>query len=1025
MDLSLISPSGQVINHATSNPNIEFISDESVNGLKREYYAFNPGAETGLWTLKVAGVNVTNPTGAESYTLTGFMAQSDIQFALATDAASYLIGQTLTIHATLTNGGAPLAGGTVNARVIAPDRITITDIVLRDNGVGADTVPNDGIYSGEFTGTAVAGSYQILASATSSSPTDFSRADSVLASAATGGASLDGTPTSTVLDTNSNGLFDVLRLSAGVTATAAGDYRLEASLKDSSGNIIQTAFHDVSLSPGSGIVDLDFDGRLIFSNGIDGPYTIGSLVLRENVDAIFVPISSASNVHSTAAYPFVDFEHDSIALTGNGSESPTDPDGNGRFDSLVVSLEVVVANAGTYQFSGELVDSLGNVAARTSGFVSLTSGVNTLDFEFVGTDIRASQVDGPYHVAQIVIIGGGDAVLTDSDFQTRAYHAKDFMGAFGDELNDTTPITTIDATEGGVICNVVLMTFSDDDPLTPQSDFTANVNWGSSVIDAQVTVELVSRTATQSNWRVLGMATYPAGSAQDSPFTIHVTVDDIDGQSVSTSNTTIDVFEAMLPMRQLARQTGLAGFYYAGLQLTEVLQNGSVLTLINAAGVQSAGTIANDTDIDAPGLGLTGVFDQSAGTITFSDSSVWFKVRQIAGQWLTSKGTVAGIRQLGTELTVHTSGGAGDTTTGHFVDATHLILNGWANPGGRLTGVLTNNGLTIEWSNGRVWSLIPDFQGDWVNSACLPTRIEQQGATLLFVNKLGQTSQGTVLDATHVVQGANWGSIVGTIVGNTLQFTNGTVWSIPPLRVGYSDLGGLWQTSNGGLDTRTLQADQTLTFVNRFGQTSAGQFVSPTEVFATDWNSHGTIVGDTIVWESAVWTKIPYVSGAYINQNDCETGINQLERKLTFTDQFGNVTHGTLVSPTSISKTDGSHRTATIAGNVITWSNGPVWTLLPSLSGNWTVAGSFAPTYTEQAGLSLLFITGSGKVLTGNFVSPIAAEVQQTGIPNPPTVNVGIPNDHTLDFPAGIEWTKFPPNLLDDVFADRNFWPFL
>jgi len=224
-------------------------------------------------------------------------------------------------------------------------------------------------------------------------------------------------------------------------------------------------------------------------------------------------------------------------------------------------------------------------------------------------------------------------------------------------------------------------------------------------------------------------------------------------------------------------------------------------------------------------------------------------------------------------------------------------------------------------------------------------------------------------------------------------------------------------------DTRVLQADQTLTFVNRLGGTSAGTFVSPTEVYATDWNAHGTIVGNTIVWDQTVWTQIPRLAGAYINQTSSETGINQLERSLTFTDRFGNVTHGTLVDLTSLVETDGTRRTAVIAGYVITWSNGPVWTQLPALSGNWSVAGSLSPTYVEQAGLSLLFITGTDTVLTGQFVSPNAAQVQETG--NPDAINVGVVNDHTLDFPAGVEWTKSPPNALDVVFTDPNFWPFL
>ena len=35
------------------------------------------------------------------------------------------------------------------------------------------------------------------------------------------------------------------------------------------------------------------------------------------------------------------------------------------------------------------------------------------------------------------------------------------------------------------------------------------------------------------------------------------------------------------------------------------------------------------------------------------------------------------------------------------------------------------------------------------------------------------------------------------------------------------------------------------------------------------------------------------------------------------------------------------------------------------------------------------------------------------------------PDAQTIDFGAGLEWTKFPATVLDDVFADPNFWPFV
>jgi hypothetical protein len=594
------------------------------------------------------------------------------------------------------------------------------------------------------------------------------------------------------------------------------------------------------------------------------------------------------------------------------------------------------------------------------------------------------------------------------------------MGAFENQLVNTTPVTTITVTEGARFCDETLMTFTSGNYNAVATDFTATVDWGTTVLDPSVTVRFVSASGGESHWEVVGMGTYPTGSAAGSPYAITVTVQDAHGDSAISTNTTIDVAQPTPPIRQLARQTGLAGFYYENGALAEVLQNGNVLTLIDGDGNTSAGTIANNSAITAPGFGLTGTFDQADGTITFSDTTVWTKVRQIAGQWTTSNDRVAGIAQLGTDLTF--TGGSGSTSAGHFVSATEVIATDWGN----LAGTLSGDGLAIHWANGSVWSLIPDFQGNWSTSNGGPTRIEQQGATLEFINRAGDTSIGKALNATQVVTGANWGSVVGNIVGNSIQFANGITWSIPAVTTEDPDLGGLWQ--NAALqNTRVLQADTVLTFVNRSGQTSAGEFVSPTEVHAIDWNQNGQLAGNRILWDNGtIWTEMPTIAGAYFNQVNSETGINQLGQQLTLTDAAGVVTHGTLTDPTHITETDGDHRTATISGNVITWSNGPVWTMLPELSGNWAVASTCdSPTYVEQSGSKLLFIDSSGSRLRGAFDTPTHAELTREEIPSPPAVSVSIPNDQLIDFGSGLEWNKYPPNLLDDVFADPNFWPFV
>jgi hypothetical protein len=273
----------------------------------------------------------------------------------------------------------------------------------------------------------------------------------------------------------------------------------------------------------------------------------------------------------------------------------------------------------------------------------------------------------------------------------------------------------------------------------------------------------------------------------------------------------------------------------------------------------------------------------------------------------------------------------------------------------------------------------------------------------------------------------DWGNVVGTLDGTSIEWANGSVWTYQTLTGPFPDLGGLWDV--GGQNTRILQTNDRLTFVNRSGGTSSGHFVSATEVMADDWGpAQGILAGDTLTWtvNGIVWARLPDVGGPYVDQSGAETGISRLERALTFTDETGQVSHGSLISPTRVLESDGAQRGGTIAGNVLTWDGaGPVWTRLPDLRGDWSVASNDAPTYVEQSGLSLLFIDDVGAVLRGGFVSSTQAQMSLVGAPNPPIVDVGITGNQVLDFGNGLLWNKSNPNALDSVFADHNLWPFV
>ncbi len=90
---------------------------------------------------------------------------------------------------------------------------------------------------------------------------------------------LNGTRSDRGIDTNGNTLFDQLSVDLGVTLANAGFYEWSARLVDKAGKEIGFATGRGSLSAGNTSINLLFDGRPIGQNGVDGPYSIRSLLM--------------------------------------------------------------------------------------------------------------------------------------------------------------------------------------------------------------------------------------------------------------------------------------------------------------------------------------------------------------------------------------------------------------------------------------------------------------------------------------------------------------------------------------------------------------------------------------------------------------------------------------------------------------------------------------------------------------------------------------------------------------------------
>ena len=138
----------------------------------------------------------------------------------------------------------------------------------------------------------------------------------------------------------------------------------------------------------------------------------------------------------TRPYALRDLQRPALALTGRIEAQPLDDDGNGRFDRLLVSLEVDVKDPGAYTWGFKLADgSLAEIDfASASG--NLTAGLNIISLDFVGAKIGQHGVDGPFLLRDLLVYSQTESLLVTQAGQTPAYAFRQFEGA---SVPDVTP----------------------------------------------------------------------------------------------------------------------------------------------------------------------------------------------------------------------------------------------------------------------------------------------------------------------------------------------------------------------------------------------------------------------------------------------------------------------------------------------------------------------------------------------------------------------------------------------------------
>jgi predicted RNA-binding protein len=281
----------------------------------------------------------------------------------------------------------------------------------------------------------------------------------------------------------------------------------------------------------------------------------------------------------------------------------------------------------------------------------------------------------------------------------------------------------------------------------------------------------------------------------------------------------------------------------------------------------------------------------------------------LSGPWL-ANGKIARINQTGTALVILDETGSGSAGT--------VIGAGQVTGRGGLTGAVdlsTPDQGRIVWSDGTTWLRI-SLGGQYYNPANNQlTSIVQNAMQINLTNAAGETATGAFVTPTQLFV-PSWNQ-TANIVDGALEFSNGSSWKKLNLLPNYANAAGdaVHIVQNG---------TTTLSFVNKLGQTTAGRWISPTQVQAAGWGVTGTVANGQILWSNNCrWLANTTVFGE--SSGTGTLSITSTDSQILLTNRSGGTSRAAITAAGTLVALDWGNVVGTRSNGRIVWSNGTVW----------------------------------------------------------------------------------------------------
>ena len=391
---TLQAPDGTVL--TSSSPNVSYATGKLESTFVQRFAV--AAAAPGTWKVQLTG-------GQATRYVVDLRVASAVNLEMAAAKESYKVNETVTLYAALVQDDTtPLPAATIEA-ALAHAGGTETPLSLHDDGLNGDVTAGDGIFSGQFAAPSTGGYQLITGRATYGGSVRRSEA---WVAVAPDSAKLGTVVAERALDTNGNGLYDVLEIDVQLNVLQAGNYELNGDLVDGAGGTVAVAAVSTlrdnlgSLQPGTRVLTLRFDGRTIRRHAADGPFSLAAVLLKDQTAGAFT-VDTAANLYQTRTYRYTEFEAVALQFVA-GSEEVLDQDNDDVPDALQLVLTFTILVPGTYEVNGRLVDGNGNeVGWVQTSFRAPAAGEYAIALTFQGGALLRTGAPGPYTLRDVSI----------------------------------------------------------------------------------------------------------------------------------------------------------------------------------------------------------------------------------------------------------------------------------------------------------------------------------------------------------------------------------------------------------------------------------------------------------------------------------------------------------------------------------------------------------------------------------------------------------------------------------------------